>query len=125
MLPDGEYRFRLRASDGPAEAEDAPLTAERISEPVINDHTPPVLEVLGRRGSRLTARVTDAWSPLRRLEIAVDAGIWRSIGPTDGLVDGRREEVAVELPAGAASVLLRVMDSAFNTVTFDLLEVAE
>ncbi len=122
VLPDGEYRFRLRASDGPATAEPSPLVAERVSEPVINDHTPPALAIKRRRGSRVEATVTDAWSPLRRLELSVDAGPWRAVGPVDGLVDARRETLALDLPAAATSVLLRVMDSAFNTATFDLLE---
>lgn len=124
-LPDGEYRFRLRASDRPEDATDRPLVAERVSEPVINDHSPPVLEVLGRRGTTVEARLTDAWSPLRRLELSIDAASWRGVAPVDGLVDGRTEVLSLELPAGAASALLRVMDSAFNTVTFDLLEVSE
>lgn len=125
VLPDGEYRFRLRASDRPEGADEPALSAERVSEPVINDHTPPVLEVLSRRGNRIEVRLTDAWSPLRQIELAIDAESWRAVGPADGLVDSRGEKLALELPDGAASALLRVMDSAFNTVTFDLLEVSE
>lgn len=124
-LPDGEYRFRLRATDRPVGASDPPLVVERVSEPVINDHSSPALEVLRRRGTTVDVRLTDAWSPLRRIELSIDAGSWRAVSPVDGLVDGRSESLSLELPAGAASALLRVMDSAFNTVTFDLLEVSE
>ena len=125
MLPDGEYRFRLVASDRPTGSSDGPLSAERVSEPVINDHSPPSVEVTSRRGGRVEVRLVDAWSPLRRLEKAVDAGEWLPLEPADGLLDGRRETVAIELPDGASSVLLRVMDAAFNSVTVDLLEEAE
>ena len=78
-----------------------------------------------RRGGRVEVRLVDEWSPLRRLEKAVDAGEWLPLEPADGLLDGRRETVAIELPDGASSVLLRVMDAAFNSVTVDLLEEAE
>ena len=40
-LPDGVYRFRLRASDKPSNDPDTALVAERVSEPVVIDHTPP------------------------------------------------------------------------------------
>ena len=50
VLPDGVYRFRLRASDGPTNDPDSALVAERVSEPVVVDHTPPLLGKVGRDG---------------------------------------------------------------------------
>lgn len=53
-LPDGEYRFAIRAGDGEANPEE-PLEASALSEWFVVDNTPPVLE-LQRSGQ------TGAWS---------------------------------------------------------------
>ena len=53
-LPDGIYRFRLRASDLPSNDPDAALVAERVSDPVVIDHTPPGLRE-GGEGERRQA----------------------------------------------------------------------
>lgn len=120
VLPDGVYRFRLTASDrpdnGPAEA----LAAERVSEPVVFDQSPPALVALERAGGALTAVVEDAWSPLRQAEWSADGGEWKPAEAADGLLDGRRETFAVTPPAGARFVVLRVMDAAYNVAAFEL-----
>jgi hypothetical protein len=54
--------------------------------------------------------------------MSIDAGEWRPVGTADGLVGGYEESLEVDLPADAELVLLRVMDAAFNTATFDLEE---
>jgi hypothetical protein len=121
-LPDGVYRFRLEVTDAPDNQNGAALAAERVSEPVVIDNSPPELTSSSRRGERLVATVADAWNPLRRAEFSVDAGPWQPAEPADGLLDGRREELALEVPEGARLVLLRVEDAAFNLATFDLSE---
>jgi hypothetical protein len=126
VLPDGVYRFRLTASDAARSGSDvAPaegLTAQRISEPVAVDHTEPALERRQRSGDRVTVTVTDAGSPLREAVVSVDAGPWRPVVPQDGLLDGRRETLELDVPAGSGLLLLRVTDAAFNIATFDLSE---
>ncbi len=122
VLPDGVYRFRLEASDRPANPAGAALDAERLSEPVVVDHTPPALVAVERAGSgRLRVRVEDAWSPLTEAELSADAGDWRALRPEDGLLDGRGESFLVEAPEGARLLLLRLSDAAYNGVTYDLL----
>jgi hypothetical protein len=120
VLPDGVYRFRLTSSDRPDNGDGEALAAERLSEPVVVDQSPPVLAGVERRGDALRVAVEDAWSPLRRAEVSADAGDWKPAAADDGLVDGRREVFVLAPPAGARLVLLRVMDAAFNVVTFDL-----
>ncbi|MFQ5350373.1 MAG: hypothetical protein ACE5EG_08020, partial [Thermoanaerobaculia bacterium] len=119
-LPDGVYRFRLRAADRGDNSLEEPMTAVEVSEPVLIDHTPPRLGKVERRGRDLRIQVTDDWNPLRSAEVSVDGGPWRQLSAVDGLLDGQREMLVVERPAGAGLLLLRVMDAAFNTVTFDL-----
>lgn len=119
VLPDGVYRFRLTATDGEANGGEG-LSAEQLSEPVVVDHTPPVLEKVERRGRRLTLIVRDALSPLKEAVASVDAGAWEPVTPSDGLVDGRREVLEIEVPEGTGLLLLRLTDAAHNSVTVDL-----
>ncbi|HUO86625.1 MAG TPA: hypothetical protein VM617_04480 [Thermoanaerobaculia bacterium] len=122
VLPDGLYRFRLEASDRPANPPGEALVAEQVSEPVVVDHTPPRLVAVERVGEgRLRLVVEDALSPLTRARLSVDAGEWTDLRPEDGLLDGRRETFVVDVPAGSRLILLQVVDAAYNSVTHDLL----
>jgi hypothetical protein len=121
VLPDGRYRFRLTAGDGRGNVDGSSLEAAQESEPVIVDHTPPVLRGARRAGGGARVEVYDAWNPLREASLSVDGGAWRPVAAADGLLDGQTEELQVEeIPAGARLVLLRLADAAFNYVTVDL-----
>jgi hypothetical protein len=125
-LPDGIYRFRLRASDRPSNEPASALVAERVSEPVVIDHTPPELVKVerasaGSDGQRLRVTVHDALSPLREAVASVNAQEWKPVPAADGLVDGRTEVLLVDVPDHPGDLLLlRVTDAAHNVVTFDL-----
>jgi hypothetical protein len=118
-LPDGLYRFRLRASDRKQNTE-APLEAEQVSEPVLVDDAPPRLVSVAWDGKRVRVTVEDDLNPLRTAEVSVDGGEWRPAQPVDGLLDGRQEALAVDLPATPHLVLLRVIDAASNVGTFEI-----
>ena len=132
VLPDGVYRFRLRASDQPANDPESALVVERISDPVVVDHAPPELGEARREGERLRVTVRDAASPLREAVYSVDAREWKPVKAADGLLDGRTETLLIEPgeamqkdPEGGAKkegrlVLLRVTDASFNITTFNL-----
>jgi hypothetical protein len=119
-LPDGVYRFRLAATDGTEERPDEALRDARVSEPVVVDHTPPRLVSVKRDGDRLLVEVEDAGNPLREATFSVGAAAWQPATPQDGLLDGKREVLAVPAPKASPLVILRVMDAAFNGITFDL-----
>jgi hypothetical protein len=121
VLPDGVYRFRLTASDRPGRSAGEALTDEEMSEPVVVDNSPPVLESSRRRGGVFEVEVRDALSPMREAVVAVDAAEWRPVEPADGLLDGRRESLRIEVPENAHMVLLRLTDAHLNVVTLDLL----
>jgi|CXWL01.1.fsa_nt_gi hypothetical protein len=121
VLPDGVYRFRLRVSDAAANAPGQELTAERISEPVVIDHTAPALVAADRKGETVTLMVEDSWSPLVAVELSTDTRGWVRLNAADGLVDGRRETITATIPADAKLLLLRLTDAAYNVVTLDLL----
>jgi hypothetical protein len=139
VLPDGVYRFRLRASDRPANDPESSLVVDRISDPVVVDHAPPQLGEARRDGERLRVTVRDAASPLREAVYSLDAKEWKPVKAADGLLDGRTETLLIEpgeemkedmkedtrgaTKNGAGLVLLRVTDAAFNVTTFNLSQV--
>lgn len=126
-LPDGVYRFRLTASDRASNEPEATLVSERVSDPVVIDHTPPTLvkteedRAKGTNGARmLRVTVRDASSPLREAVYSVNAGEWKPVRPADGLIDGRTETLLIEAGEPGSLVLLRVTDAAHNVTTFNL-----
>ncbi len=119
-LPDARYRLRVTASDGVANALGEERTASATSEPFTVDNTPPVITRLTANGARLEGEVTDATSPIWRLEVAVDDGDWRSLAPEGGLADTTRERFAATLPGlkpGEHLASVRAVDLAGNAAT--------
>jgi hypothetical protein len=131
-LPDGVYRFRLRASDKPANEPEAVLVSERVSDPVVIDHSPPTLvETKIDKGSGgtnggshmspiLRVTVRDAANPLRGAVYSVDAQEWKPVRAADGLLDGRTETLLIEPGEPGGLLLLQVTDAAYNVITFNL-----
>jgi hypothetical protein len=119
-LPDGRYRFKLIVRDR-IRAEDAEVQqTEEVSEPVLVDHSVPELVGVEADTGYLLVEVRDQWSPLRTAEFSLDAGEWLPARAVDGLLDGQHEKLVVDSPESGGLVLLRLMDAAFNVVTFDL-----
>ena len=120
-LPDGIYRFRLQASDLPSNDPEAALVAERVSDPVVVDHTPPKLARTEKeKGGALKVTVQDAASPIREAVYSVNAEEWKPVRANDGLLDGRTEILLIEAGKPGDLALLRVTDAAQNVVTFNL-----
>jgi hypothetical protein len=119
-LPDGVYRFRLRASDQPSNNPEGVLSAERVSDPVVVDHTTPVLVKVEHSSGRVRATVRDASNPLREAVYSVNAEEWKPAPSVDGLIDGQTETLLVESGNPGVLLLLRVTDAAYNVVTFNL-----
>ena len=117
-LPDGEYVFRVTASDAEANPTDAKSTP-RDSSPVRLDNSPPVIREVSRSAGVLEVEVTDAGSPLTEAEYSVDARRWTRVEAKDGLSDSPRENYVIRLPADARGgyLLVRVTDSARNVAT--------
>jgi hypothetical protein len=120
VLPDGVYRFRVRATDKLDNVPGEALEAERVSAAVVVDHSPARLVQASRDGSRVTAVIEDAWSPLREAVVSVDAGEWRAARVEDGLLDSQRETLSIDAAGDARLLLLRLTDAAHNVTTIDL-----
>ncbi len=92
-LPDGEYVFRLTASDretNPGEEK----TSSRESSPVTIDNTPPVIRLESSKGG-VRFEVTDSASPLTDVEYSVNAREWVRVESEDGLTDSRKETYSI------------------------------
>ena len=121
-LGDGRYIFKIVASDAPENAIGQALTGERISEPVDIDNTPPVVRVDGGAqvvGDRVRVRflVEDAVGMVKRADVSVDGGAWRTVFPEDGIADSSRETYLPDLPltgTGEHIISLRGFDVGGN-----------
>jgi hypothetical protein len=122
-LGDGRYVFKVVASDAPENSLGQALTGERVSEPVDVDSTPPVVRAAGEAqvlpDGRVRARFTveDASGSIRRADVSVDSGEWRTVFPEDGIADSPRETYSIEPPitgAGEHTISLRVIDGSGN-----------
>ncbi len=121
-LADGRYVFRVVASDVLDNPGGQSLSGERVSEPVDIDNTPPVVRAAGEAqvmGERVRARfdVEDATGRLKRADVSVDGGPWRTVSPDDGIADSPRESYTLDLlitGAGEHTISLRSFDSNGN-----------
>lgn len=120
-LADGKYFFRVVASDRLANPPATAMESDRVSAPVLIDHTPPLVRIYPplRKGKtvELRAEASDAASALRRCEYSLDAGPWIPLASDDGIIDSRNETFHLHLdnvPAGEHLVVVRAYDSAEN-----------
>jgi sugar lactone lactonase YvrE len=114
-LPDGDYVFRLKASD----AEDNPEEKKIVSRetgPVRLDNTAPVIRRLSNSAGQLEFEAVDSGSPILEAEYSVDAKEWIRVEPRDGLSDSMTEKYTVQLEPAARGgfLLIRVTDTSRN-----------
>ena len=123
-VADGRYVVRVQASDKSENIGDRALAGERESDPIEIDNTPPVIASEPASGGppRVTVRVTDARSPIQRLEYSIGGGQWQTVYPADGLADSPTERFELTLPAGTdvRQVVLRATDRLQNVVSSPL-----
>jgi len=114
-LPDGEYVFRVSASDTESNPEEA-KTSSRESSPATVDNTPPVIRRLPADAGVFEFEARDAASPIFEAEYSVDAKEWVRVEPKDGLSDSPLETYRIRIdPKWKGSFLLiRVTDAARN-----------
>lgn len=117
-LPDGDYVFRLRASDAESNPGEARVTS-RESSPVRIDNTPPAIRETGRSAGVFEFVAEDSASPILEAEYSLDARKWTRVEPKDGLSDSPREAYVIHLPpeARGSYLLVRVTDAARNVAS--------
>jgi len=119
-LPDGEYRFRVVASDELENPGDG-LTGEGVSRWFAVDNTPPVI-ALERQGDAWHVTVEDGQSSVARVEWSRDGERWNALAPADGVMDGRIERFSFAGADGRHLVVVRAIDLHHNRSTAGALE---
>ena len=117
LIPDGGYRIKVVASDGPSHSPGDALTGEKVSDRFVVDTTPPAIMNLKAGGEgkvcdgprclvlvQVSFDGEDQASPITRAEYSLDAGPWQYIDPVGKLSDSRHEHYEfkfdVEAPGG-------------------------
>jgi hypothetical protein len=123
-VPSGRYLLRVTATDAPGNPRALALTGSRETGSFEVDNAPPRIQAVADPAVRGLIRVTvqDDASPVRRLELSVDAGPWEDVHPEDGIADATSESYKVEVPAlaghpGRRLVVLRASDLLGNVAT--------
>src|SRR6185295_9962495 len=91
-LADGQYVFRVVASDDLDNPSVLALSGDRISEPADIDNTPPVIRSAGQvqlAGDRVRAvfDIEDTTGRIKRADLSIDGLPWREVFPDDGIAD--------------------------------------
>jgi hypothetical protein len=118
VVPDGYYRVRVEASDELSTPAPSVQTSEALSAPLLVDNHAPSVSELRVDGTRLTGSASDALGPVSLLELSLDGGHFRPIGPLDGLLDTAQERFEIDLgvlATGAHIATVRASDAALNT----------
>jgi outer membrane protein assembly factor BamB len=120
-VPNGRYVLRVVASDSPANPPALALTGSKDSASFEVDNAPPAITASLGPGGRIRIAVRDDASPVRKLEMSVDAGRWEEVHPADGIADSLEEAYEIPIPAargtGPRLVVLRATDSLGNVST--------
>ncbi len=108
---DGQYEFKVTASDAPANAPDQALSTSRISKAAVIDNTPPIVATVNReqRNGEMTysIRIKDVQSPIARVRYCIDGGEeWLAASPDDGIYDTAEETAVFTFDAGDGHRLL-------------------
>jgi len=129
-LADGQYVFRVVASDALDNPAALALSGERISEPVDIDNTPPSVRAAGQvqvagDHARAAFDVEDTTGRIKRADISIDGSPWREVFPDDGIADSGKERYSLDLPIvgpGEHTISIRAFDNSNNvgnlSVTF-------
>jgi hypothetical protein len=129
-VEDGRYEVRVTASDERDNTPATSLSGVRISEPVIVDNTPPIVELAAvqpeGKTTKLVLRVTDQLSAIGKVSYTVDGNEkWKGALPQDLIYDTTSEDLTIvveDLCPGQHVIAIKVEDAAENTLykTFDV-----
>jgi hypothetical protein len=110
LIPDGGYRIKVVASDGPSHSPGDALTGEKVSDRFVVDTTPPLITNLkadaqpapcaGLNCARpflVSFDAEDAASPIAHAEYSIDAGPWQTIDPAGQISDSKREHYEIHI----------------------------
>lgn len=119
---DGRYFVRVVAADGRVNPAAFALSGEREQGPFTVDNTAPVIRLESTTPDEpLRVVVTDATSPLSRVDLLQADGRWVPLFPSDGVLDAPEERF--EVPRALVEngpAIIRAADSLANIVTLEV-----
>jgi hypothetical protein len=120
-LPEGRYRVRVVASDELSNPPSLVKRHEHVSDILLVDNTPPVIDGLQAAGRVVRGTVVDGLGPIARIELSVvGSDDWQPFFPRDGVFDEEREEFEADVstfaPEGRVMIGVRAFDAANNFV---------
>jgi outer membrane protein assembly factor BamB len=115
-MPDGAYYLKIVATDAPSNPPAQSVAAERESERLVIDNTPPVIDglksdvlnrctgVCGDTQVNVKFAVHDATSSIDRAQYSLDGGEWIIVTPKNGISDAPEEsyDFSITLPQDTA-----------------------
>ena len=121
-VADGRYEVKVVASDEAANPVGQGKTANRVSDPVLVDNTPPVIgdvrTTVTGTSVTVTLRAVDAAGTVAAVDYAVDsAGDWQAATPSDTMFDSPSAAATLTaggLTPGAHTIAVRVTDARGN-----------
>ncbi len=119
-VPSARYMLRIVASDSPANPRALALTASKETASFEVDNAPPRIQAVKESAGVVRVTVQDDASPVRRLEVSIDAGPWEDVHPEDGIADSTSESYRISVPSeprGRRLVVLRASDILGNAAT--------
>lgn len=116
QLPDGRYELRLVVSDATDNPEQALSDAKEGVEFDIDNQAPQI--TVSANGSDVVVRITDALSPVGKVEYSADAEKWIRLTPVDGIADSRDETFRLtKNDVDGKFVIVRAVDGFYNVST--------
>ncbi|MEO6435355.1 MAG: hypothetical protein ABIP55_06285 [Tepidisphaeraceae bacterium] len=123
LVADGRYEVRVAASDERSNPPGSGKTAQRVSDPLPVDNTPPVIGNLLAKGGagevRIQLNALDRSSTLAAFGYAVDSSEdWQTVLPSDKIADGPEEALDFSIPGlkpGPHQVTVRAIDARGNS----------
>lgn len=123
-FPDGVYFLKVTASDVSSNPQALEKTAEKVSQALVIDNSPPqVKNVLAvRDGTQLNVSflAEDAFSPIKDVRYLVRPDEWRVVFPEDGICDSKQESFKFKIALAGTSdkmITILIKDAAGNTGT--------
>ncbi len=119
-VPSARYMLRVVASDSPGNPRALALTATKETPSFEVDNAPPRIQAVKEGSGVVRVTVQDDASPVRRLELSIDAGPWEDVHPEDGIADSTNESYRISVPVeprGRRLVVVRASDILGNAST--------
>ncbi len=123
-VADGRYEFKVQACDEISNIKNEAKTHSRISQPIVVDNTPPVVNELDYKLDNdsvyIRMELTDSFSVIGDVKYTVNSSDqWRKVIASDGVYDSRHESVVFDVDLeepGEHFIAIKISDASGNVM---------